>query len=236
MPAALQTREAHDGEQRSDVEARRGRIEADVRGDALLRERLRQSVGRLRDQTAPLQLVEKIRHRGNGLLYQSMTALRRIEGRPERNRGTVTRRAVLKALVATGAGVIVGPTAHGYLYGRHDLTITRVALPIAGLPLALAGVRIGFVTDVHRSRWVSHDDVARAVQTIADERPDLIVLGGDYVTWGDRQFVGPSADALGQLSAPHGVFAILGNHDDDHDMAAALARKHIQVLKDARTR
>jgi predicted MPP superfamily phosphohydrolase len=75
------------------------------------------------------------------------------------------------------------------------------------------------------------------------ERPDLIVLGGDYVTWGgdgtargDRQFVEPSADALSALSAPHGVFGILGNHDDDHDMPAALQRRGIEVLRDARTR
>src|SRR2546426_292632 len=32
------------------------------------------------------------------------------------------------------------------------------------------------------------------------------------------------------------VYAILGNHDDDRDMPAALTAKHIQVLKDARTR
>ncbi len=32
------------------------------------------------------------------------------------------------------------------------------------------------------------------------------------------------------------MFAILGNHDDDRDMPAALMAKHIQVLKDARTR
>ena len=58
-------------------------------------------------------------------------------------------------------------------------------------------------------------------------QPDLIVLGGDYVTWGDRQFVGPSAEALAALYAPHGVFGILGNHDDDHDMPAALAARGI---------
>jgi predicted MPP superfamily phosphohydrolase len=69
-----------------------------------------------------------------------------------------------------------------------------------------------------------------------NERPDLIVLGGDYVTWGDRQYVGPSADALAPLTAPYGIFAILGNHDDDHDMPAALAAHGVQVLKDARTR
>ena len=45
----------------------------------------------------------------------------------------------------------------------------------------------------------------------------------------------PSADALAPLSAPHGVFAILGNHDDDTRMPAALAKNGVQVLKDART-
>jgi hypothetical protein len=68
------------------------------------------------------------------------------------------------------------------------------------------------------------------------QRPDLIALGGDYVTWGDRQYVEPSAEALAPLSAPHGVFAILGNHDDDHQMPAALGARGVEVLKDARTR
>jgi predicted MPP superfamily phosphohydrolase len=67
------------------------------------------------------------------------------------------------------------------------------------------------------------------------ERPDLIVLGGDYVTWGDRQYVDPAAEALAALSAPNGVFAVLGNHDDDREMPAALARRGVEVLRDART-
>jgi uncharacterized protein len=149
---------------------------------------------------------------------------------------TVSRRAVLKALAATGAGAVVGPAVYGYLYGRHELAVTRATLQVTALPPALAGLRIGLITDIHRSRWVSHEDVAEAVQMLTTERPDLMILGGDYVTHGDRQYVGPSADALAPLTAPNGVFAILGNHDDDHDMPAALGRKGIQVLKDARTR
>jgi uncharacterized protein len=46
----------------------------------------------------------------------------------------------------------------------------------------------------------------------------------------------PSAEVLAALSAPYGVHAILGNHDDDHDMPLALARNGVHVLKDARTR
>ena len=148
----------------------------------------------------------------------------------------VTRREVLKAALAMGAGALAGTGAYGFLYGRHELMVTRENVPVAGLPPALAGLRIGLMTDVHRSQLVSHEDVARAVGMLMSERPDLIVLGGDYVTWGDRRYVEPSAEALAPLSAPQGVHAILGNHDDDHDMPLALARNGVHVLKDARTR
>src|SRR5262249_4849228 len=78
--------------------------------------------------------------------------------------------------------------------------------------------------------------VQGAARQLRDEHPDMIVLGGDYVTWGDRAHVRPSAEALASLSAPHGVFGILGNHDDDRDMPSALNAHGITVLKDARTR
>jgi predicted MPP superfamily phosphohydrolase len=147
----------------------------------------------------------------------------------------IDRRVVLKTLLATGFGGATGTGAYGFLYERHELGVTRMDLPVVGLPAALGGVKIGLLTDVHRSQWVSHDDVIRAVALLMNEAPDLIVLGGDYVTWGDRQYVGPSAEALAPLSAPHGVYGILGNHDDDHDMPAALAARGVRMLKDART-
>jgi len=147
----------------------------------------------------------------------------------------ITRRQVLKACVAAGVGAVTGGSTYGFVYGRHALELTEASLPVAGLPPALDGLRIGLLTDVHRSRWVPDEDVRRAVGLLLATKPDLIVLGGDYVTWGDRTYVGPSAEALTGLNAPNGVFGILGNHDDDRDMPAALARKGVQILKDART-
>ena len=148
----------------------------------------------------------------------------------------MTRRALLQTLVGAGAGVVGGAGGYGYLYGRRALDVTTSEVPVNGLPDALSGLRIGLLTDVHRSRWVSHEDVQAAVQRLMRARPDVIVLGGDYVTWGDRAFVEPAAEALSALSAPHGGFAILGNHDDDRDMPAALGSHGITVLRDARTR
>jgi predicted MPP superfamily phosphohydrolase len=148
----------------------------------------------------------------------------------------VSRRAALRAFLATGVGAVSGAGAYGYIYERHDLEVTHASVPVMSLPPDLVGLRIGLITDVHRSRWVSADDVSHAVQSLMAEHPDLVILGGDYVTWGDRTYVGPSAEALRPLTAPHGVFGIIGNHDDDHDMPAALIRNGVEMLKDARTR
>lgn len=147
----------------------------------------------------------------------------------------ITRRGLLKACVAAGAGTVAGLGSYGFLDERHALGTTSMTLPVAGLPPALAGLRIGLITDIHRSRWVLAEDVERGVSALMAAQPDLIILGGDYVTWGDRQYVGPSAEVLAGLYAPYGVFGILGNHDDDHDMPAALSARHVQMLKDART-
>ena len=146
------------------------------------------------------------------------------------------RRTALKAIAAAGVGTVTGTVSYGVAYERHHIGVTEAALPVSGLAPPLDGLRIGFLTDIHHSAMVPADDVRRAVDLVAAARPDLIVLGGDYVTWGDRAYVGPVAELLSPLTAPNGVFAILGNHDDDRDMPAALAAKHIQVLKDARTR
>jgi predicted MPP superfamily phosphohydrolase len=148
----------------------------------------------------------------------------------------LSRRAVLKGALATTVGAVTGAATYGVAYERHRIGVTHAALPVSGLPPALDGVRIAMLTDIHHSRYVSAADVTSAVDLAMAQRPDLIVLGGDYVTFGDRAFVGPVAELLAPLRAPNGVFAILGNHDDDRDLPAALTKRHIQVLRDARTR
>src|SRR5687768_15715625 len=148
----------------------------------------------------------------------------------------LTRRAALKGVLAATVGAVTGTATYGVGYERHRLGVTEATLPVSGLPPALEGTRIALLTDIHHSALVGPDDVQKAVQLALTQRPDLIVLGGDYVTFGDRAFVSPVAELLAPLHAPHGVFAILGNHDDERDMPAALARKGFTVLKDQRTR
>ncbi len=148
----------------------------------------------------------------------------------------LTRRTVLRGLGAVAAGTAAGAAAHGYLYERHHLDVTEETLDVVGWPAPLAGLRIGFLTDLHRSATVSHEMVAGAVETLMARTPDLIIVGGDYVTNHDLRYARPAAQALAGLTAPHGVFAVLGNHDDEREVPAALNAVGFEVLKDERTR
>jgi predicted MPP superfamily phosphohydrolase len=157
--------------------------------------------------------------------------------------GRLTRREVLKGLVGVSVGAAAGTAAHGFLYERYHVDVTRTSVRVAALPPALSGLRIGFLSDVHRSATVGHALVATAIDRLLSERPDLILLGGDYVTWGGRDgqrrsryYVDPAAEALAKLSAPFGVYGIIGNHDDERDLPAALASRGVEILKDERTR
>jgi uncharacterized protein len=148
----------------------------------------------------------------------------------------ITRRAALQTLAASSVGLVAGVGAYGSLYSRHRLQQIEQDLSITGLPAALDGLRIGLLTDIHHSDSVPADDVSRAVAMVLAAVPDLVVLGGDYVTQAERRYMNPVAELLAPLTAARlGAFAVLGNHDDDREMPAALEARGISVLKDART-
>ncbi len=148
----------------------------------------------------------------------------------------LSRRQALKTVLASGVGLVTGSATYGAVYERHQMSRTDLDLGVSGLPPALDGLRIGLITDVHHSATVSAEDVSHAVDMLRRASPDVMVLGGDYVTYGDRRFVGPVAERLAPLvTAPNGAFAILGNHDDDRDMPAALMAQGFTVLRDQRT-
>ena len=147
----------------------------------------------------------------------------------------MTRRTLLKSLVATGVGAATGTSAYGYLYARHQLAVTRTRIDVAKLPPSLSGLRIGLLTDIHRSRWVSHDDVLEAVHTVMAERPDLIVLGGDYVNMAGSAVCRPRLRGARPAFRASRRLCGLGNHHDERQMPVALAKHGVQVLEDART-
>ena len=118
------------------------------------------------------------------------------------------------------------------------LRLERVAVPLPGLPEGLAGLRIGFLSDIHHDEGRPLALLARGVALLNGAAPDLVLLGGDYVV-GRRRGFAPCAALLGRLRAPLGVYAVLGNHDhwaDTDALAAQLTAAGITVLRNASRR
>ena len=86
-------------------------------------------------------------------------------------------------LAAGGAGLFVGGAMHGYSNERHAIGITHASLAVTGLPDAFVGLRVALLTDLHLSPIVDADDIARAVAMTLEQKPDLIVLGGDSISF-----------------------------------------------------
>jgi predicted MPP superfamily phosphohydrolase len=121
-----------------------------------------------------------------------------------------------------------------------SLQVRHHRLAIPAWPDACAGTRVALLADLHvGSPFNGPEKLRRIVDLTQAARPDLVLLAGDYVIHGvpGGHFVSPAALAsrLGRLSAPLGVFAVLGNHDWWHDpdeTRGALQGVGITVLED----
>jgi uncharacterized protein len=89
--------------------------------------------------------------------------------------------------------------------------LERVDLWFPQLPPQLDGLRIAQVSDIHLGMLHTHRNLRWAVEQIARERPDLIVLTGDQVM--EKHAIPDLTGLLRTLRAPLGVYAISGNHD-----------------------
>jgi predicted MPP superfamily phosphohydrolase len=153
-------------------------------------------------------------------------------------RPTMSRRAfALGGLFgAFGAAALSGVEAYQARYvNPYSPGLEHVSIPAPAGNEGLVGLRIGFITDTHVGPFISPDDLARATALVAAERPDLILLGGDYVSESPR-YAGATAEVLGELvsETPFGAFAVLGNHDlsvSESKVTAALTAVGISVLR-----
>ena len=129
----------------------------------------------------------------------------------------------------------------GFWWEPQRLVVTRTELELPGWPKPLAGLKVALLSDLHvGSPFWDLPALSRLVERTNAERPDLVLLAGDYqindVPGG--KLIGPEAIAhgLASLHAPLGVFAVLGNHDwwnDGERTRKAFEANGIHVLEES---
>lgn len=145
---------------------------------------------------------------------------------------------LLGRVAALGCAIGLAVGLYGVFIEPGRLVVRSIIVEVATWPKSHRPLRIAFLTDLHVG--APHIDLARLKEVVRRTnaaKPDLVLLGGDYVIHGvvGGRFVAPKpiAQVLVDLSAKHGVVAVLGNHDwwhDGHAIRRAFESVGIKVL------
>lgn len=125
----------------------------------------------------------------------------------------------VERLVWLLSGVIfLGTMYSGYLNVAdpatryHRLVIDRLANP--SIP-AEHRLRLALLTDLHIGEGITPGYVEQAVDRTLAEKPDLVLIGGDYIDHDHKYaYTERVMQAMRRLNqARHGVYYVLGNHE-----------------------
>lgn len=101
---------------------------------------------------------------------------------------------------------------YGVLAGKKTIRVVELRLVIPKLPVALSGMKIVHISDIHLGSYENDRFLKRCVDKINKLEPDLILFTGDLVNNFYQEITG-FEDQLERLKARSGKFAIQGNHD-----------------------
>jgi uncharacterized protein len=147
------------------------------------------------------------------------------------------RRDLLRQMAIAVSATPFVAAAYGLLYGRLDVEVTHPRIRLARLPKTFEGFRIAQLSDIHISPFMTAAEIRRCVTLTNEQKPDLIVMTGDYVSW-DTAWQSEVVQALADLRAPYGVFGCLGNHESitntEESITRLFAAQGIHILRQER--
>ncbi|KFE64816.1 metallophosphoesterase [Hyalangium minutum] len=121
------------------------------------------------------------------------------------------RRGVLMNMGRAVPVVAVGTSSAGVVLGSSGFVVRKLEVRLKDLPDALDGFRIGQITDIHVGPFITTQDLRAAVEAMNAAEVHLQVMTGDLID--DVEQVDGTMEALAACKAPHGMLAILGNHE-----------------------
>ena len=111
--------------------------------------------------------------------------------------------------------------------------IKKYSIESTRLPASFDGCRVAFVSDIHYPSLFTAKRLERLVSCLGNMRPDLLLLGGDYVT--DNDSIEALFSALSVIEPRCGTYAVLGNHERRNGLqiAQAMGEHGIVLLADS---
>ena len=114
----------------------------------------------------------------------------------------------------------------GYMFIEPYLVeVKEITIQSDQIPANFDGKKIVYLSDFHVGPYYSLDRLDNLVNQVNAMDPDIILLGGDYVS-GEDTYINATFDELNKLQAPLGVYAVLGNSDPQYYSWKALGNSN----------
>jgi len=161
-----------------------------------------------------------------------------VENCSTRNGMALSRRDFMKVSAAAVAGAGALSTLGVSLHEPHEIVVSHISVVLDRLPVAFDHFRVAQLSDIHFNSFMTREHLEKVVSTMNAQKPDLVLLTGDFVTSHHRKRDLGSAEQclhiLSALQSPLGRFAVLGNHDSQvgpNAMSELIASTGVTVLR-----
>ena len=118
----------------------------------------------------------------------------------------------LRELLQLNLAILMNATGRDK-FRTEDFEITDLPLEIPGLDAEFEGYRIVQISDLHLGHWLSPERLDGVVQLVNQQKPDLVVMTGDYVSYVLKGLAERMSASFSDLKPIDATLAVLGNHD-----------------------
>ena len=99
------------------------------------------------------------------------------------------------------------------IYDYNTTKVSHITYEKNNLPNSLKGFKIALIADIQADYYTDAHRLEKYIKKVQNEKPDLILIAGDMIT-SSPNYIKLAGKELGKLSAPYGVFACVGDHDN----------------------
>ncbi len=123
-----------------------------------------------------------------------------------------SRRSFVSKLALGIAAIPFSSLLYGMYKGKYNYKVLRYELEFDDLPDAFDGYQITQISDIHCGSFDNKEKIAYGVDLIKAQNSDVVFFTGDMVNNRSDE-TDNWKDLFSTITAPDGVYAILGNHD-----------------------
>ncbi|WP_462250168.1 metallophosphoesterase [Ekhidna sp.] len=116
-----------------------------------------------------------------------------------------------KSALIAGA-IPVATMSFGIISGAHDYRVRNRKVYSPNLPKEFDGIRIAQISDIHTGSFFNKVAVEGGVDLLNAQKPDVAFFTGDLVN-NKSEEAKDYLDIFKKVSAPLGVYSVMGNHD-----------------------